>query len=47
MDVVLDEPRADGFLAFERLRINQGVICDEDLPMAGADDQDARPLISA
>jgi hypothetical protein len=47
VDAVLREPRADGFLPAERLRIDQELVCDKDLSSTGADDQDARPLISA
>ena len=47
MDAVLREPRADGFLTAERLRIDQELVRYENLSLTGADDQDAGPLISA
>ncbi len=47
VNVVLHEPRADGFLSAERLRIDQELVRDEDLSPTEADDQDAGPLISA
>jgi hypothetical protein len=47
LDVVLDEPRTDSFLAVDGLCIDQEVIRDEDLPLTRADDQDARSLSGA
>ena len=47
VNAVLREPRADGFLTAERLRIYQELVRYEDLSPTEADDQDAGPLISA
>jgi hypothetical protein len=45
MNAVLREPRADGFLTAERLRIDQELVRYENLSPTEADDQDAGPLI--
>lgn len=47
VDAVLGEPRADGFLTAERVRIDQELVRDEALSPTEADDQDAGPLIGA
>jgi hypothetical protein len=44
---MLGEPCVDGFLSIYRLRVDQRLVRDEELPLARADDQDARSLSGA